>query len=138
MGSEELLVDLDADTGLVERPHTAILADFPWLGAQLVAEPVGDREVRLEIATVVDRGQEMDRDGVVEAGHRAVRVDRQLPHRGGGRDALPLGYAAALGEIGLQDGDVAVLDHAMELEAGVVVLAGGQRRAAKTLGYGIG
>ena len=83
MGSEELLVDLDADTGLVERPHTAILADFPWLGAQLVAELVGDREVRLEIATVVDRGQEMDRDAA--AAMRCTSVMPPLLERSGCR-----------------------------------------------------
>ena len=71
MGDEELLVDLDTDAGLVERPHAAVLADLPRLAAQFVAELVGDRQVGLEVAAIVDRGEEMDRDRLVEPGHRA-------------------------------------------------------------------
>src|SRR5262245_16714709 len=72
---QEILVDLDADAGLVDWPHAAVLADLPGLGAQLVAELVGDREIGFEVAAVVDRRQEMDRDRMVEARHRAVRMD---------------------------------------------------------------
>ena len=46
-------------------------------------------------------------------------------------DAQRLGDAAGLREIRLQDGDRAVLDHAVELEARVMVLARGERHAAE-------
>src|SRR5260221_14334521 len=78
MRLEEFLVDLDTDAGPVERPHAAILADLPGLRPELVAELVGNRQIRLEVATIVDRGQEVDRHGMVEARHGAMRVDRQL------------------------------------------------------------
>src|SRR5690348_13657867 len=61
MRLQKLLVDIHADAGLVERPHAAILADLPGFAAQLVAELVGDRKIGLEVAAIVDRGQEMDR-----------------------------------------------------------------------------
>ena len=58
-------------------------------------------------------------------------MDRQLPRRGQGGDAQRFGDAATLGEVRLQNRDRAVLDHPVELEARVVVLAGGERRAAE-------
>ena len=65
---------------------------------------------------------------------------RQLVGRGHRRDAQRLGDAAGLGEVGLQDGDRAVLDHAVELEARVMVFArpqaarGRSRRRARSCG----
>jgi hypothetical protein len=52
--NQELLVDLDADAGLVERADVSVLADFPRRAAQLVAELVGLGEIALEVAGVVD------------------------------------------------------------------------------------
>src|SRR5690348_11007017 len=72
MGGEELLVDVDADARLVERPHATVLADLPRLAAQFVAELVGDRQVGFEVAAVVDGCEEMDRHCLVQAGHRRM------------------------------------------------------------------
>ena len=58
-------------------------------------------------------------------------VDGQLPGRGHCGDAQELGDAAALGEVRLQNLNDPVLDDASELEASVVILAGGQGHAAE-------
>src|SRR5712692_646186 len=129
MSGEKRLVDLDAEAGLLQRPHAAVRADPVGLAAELVAEEVVRGDIRLEVAGIVDGGQEMDARGHVEAGHRGMWVDGQLPRGGEGRDAQPFRDAPRLGEIGLQDGDHAVLDDAGELEARVVVLARGQGHA---------
>ena len=75
----------------------------------------------------------MDGCGHVQAGHGTVRVDRQLPRGSKRGDAQRLGDAAGLRQVGLQDGDGAILDHAVEFEAGVVVLAGRERCEAEAL-----
>src|SRR5258707_13559122 len=62
VGLEELLVDFDADAGLVERTHAAVRADLPRLRAQLVADLVGHPDGGLELPAVVDRPQELGRD----------------------------------------------------------------------------
>ena len=67
---------------------------------------------------------------MVEAGHRAVRMDGQLPGGGERRNAQRIGNAARLGQIRLQDRNGAVLQHPIEFEARVMVFAGGKGRAA--------
>src|SRR5882762_10778065 len=57
---QKSLVDLDSEAGLLQRPHAAIRADPVGLAAELVAEEVIRGDVRLEIAGIVDGGQEMD------------------------------------------------------------------------------
>src|SRR2546426_6166265 len=128
---QKRLVDLDSQAGLLQRPHAAVRADPVGLAAELVAEEVVRGDVGLEVAGIVDGGQEMDARGHVEAGHRGMRVDGEFPRRGEGRDAQPFRDAPRLREIGLQDGDHTVLDDAGELEARVVVLAGGQGHAGE-------
>ena len=129
MLQKKFFVHLEPEPGLVERPDIAVAVDRAGILHQLVAKLVRLRNVALEVAAVVDGGEEMDAGGVVEAGHRAVRMDGQLPRRGERGDAQRLGDAAGLGEVRLQDGDRAVLQHPVEFEASVVVLAGGERRA---------
>ena len=51
------------------------------VGCPIVAELVRPREVTLEIAAVVDGRREVDRGGVVEARHGAVRMDRHSTSR---------------------------------------------------------
>src|SRR5712692_8460674 len=131
VGRQKGLVDLDTEARLLQRPHATVLADPVGLAAELVAEEIVPGHIGLEIAGIVDGGQKMDAGGHVEAGHRGVRVDGKLPGRSQGRDAQRFRDPAGLGEIGLQDGDHTVLDDAGELEARVVVLAGGQGHAGE-------
>src|SRR5262245_53406680 len=79
MLGQELLIDLQPESRLLERPDVAVLVDLSRIVHQIVAEAVRFRDVAFEIAAVVDRRQEVDAGGVVEAGHRAVRMHRQLP-----------------------------------------------------------
>ncbi len=55
-------------------------------------------------------------------------MNRQFPARRERRNPQGFGDAARLGEIRLQNGDCTVFDHAIELEARVVVFTGRERQ----------
>ena len=60
-----------------------------------------------------------------------MRIERQLPGRSHRRNSHSFGDAAGLRQVRLHETDGAILDQAGELEAGVVVLAGRERRRAE-------
>src|SRR5216684_6991378 len=73
MRLQEILVHLDTDSGAFQRPHRAVLRELEGRAGELVAEEVRLRHVALEVAAVVDGGEEMDARRHVAAGHRGVR-----------------------------------------------------------------
>src|SRR5689334_14661475 len=75
---EKLLVHLQPKPRLVQRPDIAVLVDGAGVGDEIVAELVSLGNVGFEVAAIVDRREEVHRGGVIQAGHRAVRMDRQL------------------------------------------------------------
>src|SRR5580765_738461 len=100
MRGEKTLVDLHAEAGLLQGKHAAVLADLEGLVHELVAKEIEPRDIRLEVAAVVDGREEMDTRGHVEPGHRGVGMDGKLPRAREGGDAQPLRDTAGLGEIG--------------------------------------
>jgi len=125
---EEFFVHRDADPRRFQRPHIAVAVDLIGRTRQLIAEQIVARHIALEISAIIDRGENVNRRRHVQAGHaECVRIDRQLV--GGGHPAMrkQLGDAAGLGDVGLQDRDRAILDHAAEFEAGEMIFARRER-----------
>ena len=59
MGTQPILIDLKADAGRLQRADAAICANAPGRAHQRVAEEVAARDIRFEIASIVDSAEEM-------------------------------------------------------------------------------
>ena len=141
------------EAGGVGWVGAAFLVDLGLPVAKLFADRIVARDVGFELAGIVDAAQQMQAPhsragashslcaasasgpatptcrGHVEAGQRGVRIDLEFPCGGERGDAQGLGQSAGLGHVWLDDGDGTILDQPVELEPGVVVLAGGKRGA---------
>src|SRR6478609_5359219 len=129
MRRNEALIDLDADAGSVDRVHRSLARKLVATIDERITEEVSGRGVALEIAGIVDCREEMDGRGHVQSRHRGMWVDRKLPRGGHRGDPQDLRDASRLREVRLKDGDVAIIDYAIELEAREVVLARRQRNS---------